>query len=299
MKIHSSISTRLFFISTLALLTLTASAQFNKPLNSPRDRVQSTDARWNVGLIGGPNLTTWIHFHNPKASTWSLKDYTPIIFSSQGNSLGYFGGIAVENMLRANLSVGLNVIYAQHKMQLGYTDDHFPYEWDASTNSITYSQREKTVKANYQTIEVYVPITFYTTLASSKNIKPYGYVAPRFSYVLSGDMTYQSTNSINNKVISNNTCPILFNSSSYRTFNAGATVGLGSQFRININNYYFLTKLDISANLNAIPTFTKDEIINDDFKYLRFSADAHATLTLMLPIKKQLVGACVKWGKYD
>ena len=79
----------------------------------------------------------------------------------------------------------------------------------------------------------------------------------------------------------------------------GATVGVGSLFRINTSNYYFLVKFDVSANMNGIPTFKKGEVDNNEFNYLRFSTDAHATLTFMLPIKKQLKGACMDWGEYD
>ena len=105
MKHRSNIVTRFLFVSTFTLLALTSTAQFKKPLTSPRDRVESSDAKWNVGILGGGNLTTWLHFHSPKSSSWFLKNYKA--FDTITNSLGYFGGIGVERMLKSNLSVGL------------------------------------------------------------------------------------------------------------------------------------------------------------------------------------------------
>ena len=96
---------------------------------------------------------------------------------------------------------------------------------------------------------------------------------------------------------SKNTIP--FNRSTYRALNVGATIGIGSLFRINAGNYYFLVKFDVSANVNGLPTYKNGETDNDEFKYLRYSTDAHATLTFMLPLKKQLQGACMNWGEYD
>ena len=95
---------------------------------------------------------------------------------------------------------------------------------------------------------------------------------------------------------SNNQVP--FNGSAYRKLNVGGTIGIGSLFRFNISNYYILIKFDVSANMNALMTLKQGQIINNDFNHLRYSADAHATLTFMLPIKKPLQDACIRWGKY-
>lgn len=303
MKHHSSIFFRILFVSVFALLTLTATAQFRKPLTSPRDQIQSSEAKWNVGILGGGNLTTWLHFHSLEASDWYLKNYTP--FDTITNSLGYFAGIGVERKIKSNLSVGLNVVYAQHNIQLSFMNDNFPIEWDATQGQINYGSIVKGFKANYRAIEAYVPFTYYIGLASKRNIVPYVYAAPRVSYVLpdsTAQMIQTTTyyrNDENQTLISysNNTIP--FNRSTYRALNLGATIGIGSLFRINAGNYYFLVKFDVSANINGLPTYKNGETDNDEFKYLRYSTDAHATLTFMLPLKKQLQGACMNWGEYD
>lgn len=112
----------LLAICLLTLISISASAQFRKPLTSPCDRVQSSEARLNVGLLGGGNLTTWLHFDRPEASSWYLANYKPNMM----NSLGFFGGIAIEYMTGLNHSLGLNVIYTQRNMALRYTNEKFP-----------------------------------------------------------------------------------------------------------------------------------------------------------------------------
>lgn len=300
MKHRSSISARILFISAFTLLTLTATAQqFKKSLTSPRDQTQSSDAKWSIGIIGGPNFTTWFHIYSATASNWYMKNYyKPVFLEKEGSSIGYFGGIAVERMIKNNLSVGLNVIYSQHNIRLKFVDDHFPYTLDPISGGILYGKIVKTLSVTYPSIEAYIPVTYYTSVASTKNIKPYVYVAPRFSYVLSGELTHTTSytdnqnNSISDFPDRSETASLDF--TNYTMINVGATAGAGSLFRINLNNYYFIIKLDVSANLNCIPSF-----MTGDAYRLRFSSDAHATLSLMFPIKKPLKGACMKWGEYD
>lgn len=303
MKYHPNNFIKLFFAVSFTLLTLTASAQFNKPITSPRDQIQSSEAKWNVGFFGGVNLTTWPHFHSLESYDWYVKNYN--LFDTITNSMGYFGGIAVERKIKSDISIGLNVAYAQHNIQLGFVEESFPLEWDDEQGQINFGRIEKGFKANYRAIEAYLPLTYYIGLATKKNVVPYVYVAPRFSYVLNDSlatMTHTAAyyrNDEDKTLISYSSNTVPFNRSTYRTFNVGATLGLGSLFRINAGNYYFLVKLDVSANMNGLPTYKNGEVVNDEFKYLRFSTDAHATLTLLLPLKKQLQGACMKWGEYD
>ena len=158
------------------------------------------------------------------------------------------------------------------------------------------------LSANYNTIEAYVPFTYYLTLSSKRNIKPYVFVAPRVSYVLGGTMTHTSSdfdiNTLDSIPGSSSFQQVTFNDTTYRSLNVGATVGVGMLFRINLGNYYFLVKADASANLNALSTFTSADLFNE-FNHLRNCADGYVSITVLLPIKKQLKGACMKWGEYD
>ena len=270
------------------LAGLSASAQFRKPLTSPRDKVQSSEAKFNIGLFGGGNFTTWFHIHKPEASDWYLANYAPQL------KFGYFGGVAVEYMFTPNQSVGLNVLYAQHNMHINHTNNDFPIGLNQ------HVQRVHDLEAYYSAVEAYVPLTFYFPADSKRNIMPYVYVAPRVSYNLGGTMKHSWTDfDLNTRdTIASSFSELMISDTTYRMLNVGATVGAGSLFKINTNNYYFIVKFDVSANVNGISTFTGADLQNE-FNHLRYNADAQATLTFMLPIKKRLKGACMKWGEYD
>lgn len=276
----------IILLCALFLICGSATAQFKKALPNTRGNGQVNDAKVNIGLLGGGNYTTWFHVHRLKAADWYLANYKPKL------TFGYFGGIAVEYMLLPYQSVGLNVVYAQHNMGLKYLNENFPIGVDQ------YISRTYDLTANYRAIEAYVPVTFYINIGS-KSLKPYFYVAPRASYILDGQMNYNRTDTdADGHTTTHSPEQVPFDTTNYKKFNIGATAGVGTQFKINTANYYLLLKFDLSANANFIQTYTKYDLMNE-FNYMRYSADAYATLTFMLPIKKRLIGACVKWGKYD
>jgi hypothetical protein len=279
-KLHIILACLILFIS------VSASAQFRKPLNGGRSNGQIKDAKVNIGLVGGGNFTTWFHFNSAESADWYLANYTPL------PCFGYFGGLAFEYMLSPTMSIGFNAVYTQHNVKLHYVNDHFPNGYQQ------WVQRYYYLNANYQSVEAYVPFTFYLTTAS-KNIKPYFYVAPRVKYILNGKMTFNTVKlDANNDTISNVTTAAFMNDSTYRKLNVGATVGVGTQVRFNTSNYYFLVKFDLSANMNALQTFSKYDLENE-FNHLRYGGSAQASVTFMVPIKKRLMGACMKWGEYD
>jgi len=289
----------------LAFICSTATAQFNKALPNMRGNGQVNDAKVNIGILGGGNFTHWQHFDSSQASDWYLASYKPTL------RLGYFGGIAVEYMWKSDLSLGLNVIYEQHNVGLNYLNESFP------TALNHHIKRKYDLTADYNSIEAYIPVTYYIS-TGSKNLKPYFFVAPRFSYILGGTMEYTRTDTDQTGQVI--TPPLSLNAdfseityaSYYGPFtlfgndyeidmgklNIGLMAGVGTQLRFNTNNYYFLLKLDLSANVNGFQTFTKYALMNE-FNHLRYSADAHITATFMLPIKKRLIGACIRWGEYD
>jgi len=296
---------------SLLTFSATAQAQFKKPLTASKDRATMNDAKLNVGILGGVNFTTWLHFDGPSSGgAWANYQQTVLEFQGKGldsivGSLGYFGGISLEYIINKNFSIGLNAVYAKHNLYLRNVNDHFANAFDTTANVVLYTDKESIFKAGYNTVEAYVPFTYYITSESMRNVKPYVYIAPRASYVLNGVMSQTTTvkpiisqagDTIKEGYYLSDT--IGFDKNSYRRLNFGATLGAGAQFRVNTNNYYFLIKFDISANFNALSTYTRADALLYQHK-LRYSADANATLTIQLPVKKQLKGACVTWGKYD
>ena len=287
----------------LVFICGTTMAQFNKALPNMRGNGQVNDAKVNIGLLGGGNFTHWQHFNSAQASDWYLAAYKPTL------RFGYFGGIAIEYMWKSNLSFGLNVIYEQHNVGLNYLNENFP------TALNYYITRNYDFTADYNSIEAYIPVTYYIS-TGYKNLKPYFFVAPRFSYILGGTMSYIRTDIDGQNITQQPPVIADFSEISYASYygpftifnnnyeidlgmlNIGLMAGVGTQFRFNTSNYYFLLKLDLSANVNGFQTFTKYALMNE-FNHLRYSADAHLTATFMLPIKKHLIGACIRWGEYD
>ena len=102
-----------------------------------------------------------------------------------------------------------------------------------------------------------------------------------------------------------------FNAQNTRQFNVGLVLGAGVLYKVNVGNYYLLLRLDASAHAAVINSFTSEEIHGESQNvvgagyidpYLlgwRVNTDATVKLTLMFPLKKQLQGACIRWGEYD
>ena len=125
---------------------------------------------------------------------------------------------------------------------------------------------------------------------------------------------------------------IYFSARNMRSWNIGAVVGLGVQFRIPIGAYYFDTKLDASCHLGLLNTYSKYERglvtkkdsnghdvldpngnpvldlpinlntgkpIDPTLLGQRYISNATVKLTLLFPIKKIQKDACISWGEYD
>lgn len=273
--------------------TLTANAQFNKPLQSASMKRQSANASYNIGIIGGASITQWIHFGGT-----GTQYNEPI-----GKCIGYLGGVSIEKMLNDNLSVGIEGMYAIRNLYLTYEIKQFPvglYEW----NDIS-----KTLDANYNEICVQVPLCFYMTGTTASSIRPYMFAGPRMTIIQDGGSTTWHKTNLTTNVTENDTVGI--NKSNFQPFNIGITAGIGALFKINLPNYYFLMKLDASCHAGLINTFSEKEkegsvetVIGADYidPYLlgkRFSGNADLRLTILFPLKKLTKGACISWGEYD
>ena len=277
---------RYILIFVLIQLNVEATAQFKKPLSGSKK--QSDEAMFNLGIIAGPSITHWHHFDVAEAGKWYLKDYTPKL------QLAYTGGLYFEAILNKHFSVGINVLYTQHNVSLQYVNEQFPHSWN---NGILYSKRTYDITANYQSVSATVPLTYYF-LNVKDPIRPYLYIAPRFSYILNipnilnGKLTQNVKDYLQNspaQTVIDTTDQITPNN--HVNFNVGATIGAGVQFRLSTSYYYFLIKTEAFANWNFLNTFTKKQLENE-FNNKRFDADAAATITFIFPLKKSLKDAC-------
>lgn len=271
---------RYILILVLIQLSVEATAQFRKPLSGPKK--QSDEALFNIGITAGPSITQWHHFNVSEAEKWYLKDYTPKL------QMAYTGGLYFEAILSKHFSVGVKLLYTQHNTSMKYVNEEFAHSWN---NGIQYSTREYTITANYQTVSATLPLTYYF-LNVKDPIRPYLYIAPRFSYIINGNLTQNVKDylqSSSGQTVIDTTDRIVPNN--HVNFNVGATVGAGVQFRISVAYYYFLIKTEAFANWNFLNTFTNKQLENE-FNNNRQDAEAAATITFVFPLKKSLKDAC-------
>lgn len=276
-----------------------AMAQYRKPLQSATNKNGYSEARYNIGISGGLTSTYWAHFGGTK---------TP--FQAPLN-FGLTGGLVVERMFNANSSLSIEGYYAMRNTHLNYEVLNFPVA--LNVNKDYYRQYD----ADYQEVNVQVPLTYYLGQANS-NLRPYVYVAPRFSLPLSGQMSYKKMEILNYGTDEQQYDEdhatfdtVQMNGQNSRLWNVGLVIGVGLRYKINIGNYYLLTKVDLSGHAAVINSFSHDEIHGDSENVIgagyidpyllgmRFNTDATLKLTIMFPLKKQLKGACMRWGEYD
>lgn len=285
-----------YFLILAALLigSISAKAQFNKPLSN-RSQFYSNEAKYNIGLIGGATMTQWYHIGGTRTQY------------KHPFNFGIVGGLSLEYKLQRNLSVSIEGLYAMRNTQLNYEVLNLPVSLTESKNF--YRQLD----ANYTEVDVQVPFTYYF---GQGNIQPFVYAAPRFTLPLSGKMTWQKKEIQDYGTAQQQYTDVSYDTLSMtaqnmRPWNVGLVAGVGVMFRINFNNYYFLIKADASVHSTAVNSFSNEEIqgqsqhvigasyIDPYLMSYRLNTDATARITIMFPLKKQLKGACMRWGEYD
>ena len=289
-----------------------AQAQFNKPLQSASSKTNSSEAQYNIGIVGGINSTYWFHAGGTK------------MFYKEPFKFGIVGGLSVERMLNKNTSISLEGYYAMRNLQLNYEILNFPDLLNVNNNY--YRQLD----VDFQEVNVQALYTYYL----SKNaIRPYVFIGPRISVPLSGKMIWQKTKieeyGTANQHLNENGSIDTVEMSAQNTWqwNIGMVAGVGVMYKLNVGNYYFLIKADVSAHASlAYFTFIKESpfvhaSLLNSFTYeekegmsqnvvgagyidpyllgMRFNTDAMAKITFMFPLKKHLQGACIRWGEYD
>ncbi len=278
------------------IISGTVKAQFNKPL-TVRNQFNSSQARYNIGLIGGVTSTYWLHFGGTK---------TPY---QQPFNFGITGGLVVERILNKDMSVGVEALYAMRNTQLHYEVLNFPVA--LNQNKDYYRQ----FSVEYQEINIQTPFTYYF---GQGNIRPFAFGAPRISIPLSGSMNWQKKEILNYGTANQtyNEADVVdetveMTAQNTRQFNVGLVLGGGVLFKINFSNYYLLLKADASYHAAVINSFTREErhgesqnvvgatYIDPYLLGMRFNTDATVRITLSFPLKKQLKGACMRWGEYD
>ena len=289
---------RASFLTLVAILCIsgTVNAQFSKPLQSSHNQFYSSEAKYNIGLIGGATMTHWLHIGGTRTKY------------NQPFNYGLTGGVFIERMQKKDFSIGLEAMYAMRNTQLNYEVLNFPSSLTSNDNFY------KQLDVAYQEIYVQVPFTRY--LGQGNNIKPFVFAAPRITVPLSGQMLWQREK-IQNYGTENQqyeeTTPdtVAMSAQNMRPWNVGIVAGAGVRFKISLGNYYIFTKVDASYHVGLVNSFSHDEsqgtsanvigagYIDPYLLGMRFNTDVTAKITLLFPLKKQLQGACMRWGEYD
>ena len=330
---------RLAYIFLISLLAIggNTKAQFAKPL--PPKQNPWAEAQYSVGIIGGLSATRW--FHTGGTNTVFDQPITTITTDSLltkalNNALA---GITIQKKLGDYNAIGLDVIYAKRNTIL----NHKSVAPDAFYHNVTI--RDHT-SIQYSELLFQIPITQYLT-NSSKAIRPYVFIAPRVTIPLQGTITLEKDTLVNASPFfiphsaetiypSSQNMTSISDSLSARNMNSwniGAVVGLGLQFRIPLGgSYYFNTKLDASCHLGLLNSYSRYErglVEKKDSKGnvildpngnpvldlpidlstnnpvdptrlgKRYISNATVKLTFLFPIKKIQKDACITWGEYD
>lgn len=290
-----------FLILAALLIGTTVQAQYNKALPSSRSQFYSNEAKYNIGLIGGATMTQWLHIGGTKTQY-----HHPLNF-------GIVGGLTLERKLQSNLSVGIEGLYAMRSTHLNYEVLNFPVSLGSGPehNKDFYRQLDVT----YQEVNVQIPVTYYM---GQGNIRPFVYAALRASLPLSGKEIWQKKEILNYGTpdqhyseVGATIDTVEMTAQNMRPWNVGLVAGVGVLFRINFSNYYFLIKADASYHSTIVNSFTNEEIHGNSQNVIgasyidpyllsyRLNTDATARITILFPLKKQLKGACMRWGEYD
>lgn len=290
-----------FLILAALLIGTTVQAQYNKALPSSRSQFYSNEAKYNLGIIGGATMTQWLHIGGTKTQY-----HHPLNF-------GIVGGLTLERKLQSNLSVGIEGLYAMRSTHLNYEVLNFPVSLGSGPehNKDFYRQLDVT----YQEVNVQIPVTYYM---GQGNIRPFVYAALRASLPLSGKEIWQKKEILNYGTpdqhyseVGATIDTVEMTAQNMRPWNVGLVAGVGVLFRINFSNYYFLIKADASYHSTIVNSFTNEEIHGDSQNVIgasyidpyllsyRLNTDATARITILFPLKKQLKGACMRWGEYD
>ena len=284
----------------------TAHAQFAKPLPKNHSEETSTEAKYNVGVIGGVSATRWLHtdgVHRPYEQPYFLFDPNAPVTSLLDHGLA---GIVVDRKLGTNNSIGIEAFYANRSTMLDY-DYELP---DAIGHSQMYHRKDSIV---YSEVCIQIPLNQYF---GSGNIKPYVFIAPRFTLPIAGNMhwtlqTLAADSTSTNTTL--DTATVAMTRNNMRAWNIGAVVGAGVRFKVPINSYYLLLKLDASCHVGVFNTYSEKEIagetnpasvigashIDPTLLGKRHIGNATVKLTVLFPLKKMGKGACVNWGEYD
>lgn len=267
----------LLFLILEVFIVASSQAQFAKPLRN-RNHISSNKSLFSVGVTGSYAANDMI--------------YTAVNKSILTPYLAPTFGLAVEWNTMNSVSIGLDASYAMHGAR-----EVFATEFLTSYTTSTFARVHYTMVMNG--VEARFPITYY--FGYDESIKPYLYVAPRFTLWLNGDVKWERSYD------DESYAPLVYESElndvTIDPYDLSAVAGVGLCTRILINRTQLYVKFDLSYGLSVLNNFSQHEEAEDiefqgwgDIEHetlgKRYLQNVEARLTLMMPLRKRLKDAC-------
>lgn len=278
-------------IVLLVAFSLSAQAQFRKPLKSERRESNLAFSDYTIGLKFG--------------CPWSVmldSELTEVTY--QGN-IGYSVGIVAERYF-SKFSLGIEGLFAQKGTEMHYD---MSYQQSLSVNGIYHRE----FSWGYNVVSVRTPLTYYFkgTFKDDKVI-PYLFIAPQVDIPLAFNATLKQGKPVMEpteqttittygnfaETIKNNASPSL---------NISAIGGLGLMGRIPTDGSAIIIKFDVGANYGlrnlAEEGFiwrwdqTANKLVPKENSRIIRAHDVEAHLSVIFPIKKRLRDACYYFNK--
>ena len=268
---------RLILLMFGVLSVVSLHAQFAKPLRN-RNYICRNTSSISVGVTGSFAANDMIY------SAVSKSILTPYLAPTFG--------LAAEWNTMHRVSIGLDASYAMRG-----ANEVFATEFLTSYTTSTFARVHYSMAMNG--VEVRLPVTYY--IGYGESIRPYLYVAPRFTLWLNGDVKWERTYDDESYV------PLVYeselNNATIAPYDLSAVAGVGLCSRILVKRTQFFVKFDLSYGLSVINNFSQHEVAEDvlfqgwgDIEHetlgSRFLQNVEARLTLLIPLRKPLKDAC-------
>ena len=268
---------RLILLLFGVLSVVSLQAQFAKPLKSRNYLCRNTGSL-SVGVTGSFAANDLMY------TTVSKSILTPYLAPTFG--------LAVEWNTMRRVSVGLNASYAMRG-----ANEVFATEFLTNYSTSTLARVHYTMTMNG--VEARLPITYY--IGYGENIRPYLYVAPRFTLWLNGNVRWDRT--YDNESYD----PVVYeselNNATIAPYDLSAVAGVGLCSRVLLKRTQFFVKFDLSYGISVLNNFSQHEVAEDvefqgwgDIHHetlgSRYLQNVEARLTLLIPLRKPLKDAC-------
>lgn len=268
---------RLILLLFGVLSVVSLHAQFAKPLKNRNYLCRNTSSL-SVGVTG----------------SFAANDlmYTAVSKSILTPYLAPTFGLAVEWNTMHRISVGLDASYAMRG-----ANEVFATEFLTNYSTSTLARVHYTMTMNG--VEARLPITYY--IGYGESIRPYFYVAPRFTLWLNGNVRWERT--YDNESYD----PVVFeselNNATIAPYDLSAVAGVGLCSRVLVKRTQFFVKFDLSYGMSVLNNFSQHEVAEDvefqgwgDLEHetlgSRYLQNVEARLTLLIPLRKPLKDAC-------